>query len=222
MQSARLYELGQEALAFDIDMVWDDSMMEFDVSMKTILELTSKGLPVTVRRIQLSAPVRIIVPLTPREPGWGALLVSLTAPPVIAMDVRVAGGEITRVPWLKKTIERMLQTAIAETLIWPRRVVVPAQIPALQSPGSVFSSAELESLLSDDPLLRAEKALAEQPVMLRKELERQNMTSSIEPSVRVKVKSGAEGHKKEMTAFAWGRFKLARSVIFEITAGSGI
>ena len=79
------------------------------------------AIPVSVRNVAFKGPVRVIVTHLMREaPGYGALLVSLPAPPTIGLDVRVAGGEVTRVPWFRDELERALQQAIADKMHWPQ------------------------------------------------------------------------------------------------------
>ena len=96
--------------------------------------------------------------------GYGAILLSLPAPPEIGLDVRVAGGEVTRVPFFRDELERVLKRTLVDEYLWPRRMVLPADEPgAIGVP--VLSPAQLEELARDDPLLRAERALAEQPAV---------------------------------------------------------
>ena len=55
------------------------------------------------------------------------MLLSLPAPPTVGMDLRVVGGEITKIPWLRTELEEQLLAAIDEVMLWPRRIVVPAE-----------------------------------------------------------------------------------------------
>ena len=41
--------------------------------------------------------------------------------------MRVVGGEITKVPWLKLELEKYLLKTINELMLWPRRLVLPAE-----------------------------------------------------------------------------------------------
>ena len=123
------------------------------------------------------------------------MLLSLPAPPTVGMDLRVVGGEITKIPWLRTELEEQLLAAIDEVMLWPRRIVVPAeaagkvllgkeQLEALEHDVrrrkrartrdeqiSAHSAAHFGRLVSSgaasaqDPLLRAERALAEQPAL---------------------------------------------------------
>ena len=122
-------------------------------------------IPVAVRNVKFVGTVRVIVThLCRGDPGWGAMLLSLPSPPDIGFDVFVAGGEMTRLPWLRAVLARELQKSVAEELQWPRRVVIPAD-----RPGSIgvplLSQAELDELVVSDPLLRAEQMFEQAPAV---------------------------------------------------------
>ena len=52
---------------------------------------------VTVRNLRFQGPVRVVVThLSAEDPGFGAILFSLPTPPEVGLDVRIAGGEVTR------------------------------------------------------------------------------------------------------------------------------
>jgi hypothetical protein len=58
-----------------------------------------------------------------------------------------------------------IQKGIADELLWPRRIVIPSTLPTATKPKPLLSKAELDLLVSTDPLLRAEKALQERPIL---------------------------------------------------------
>jgi len=166
-----LAELGPETLGFDIDVVWESEMVADlysvpDTSVPfTALDATPLGiakLPVSVRNFRFVGTVRMLVAdLIPEPPGYGAILLSLPAPPEISMEVIVAGADVTKVPFFRDELERAMQATIAEQLSWPRRMVVPTDRPGtINVP--LLSQERLEELSRDDPLLRAERELAEQ------------------------------------------------------------
>mmetsp|Transcript_9346 Transcript_9346/g.27997 ORF Transcript_9346/g.27997 Transcript_9346/m.27997 type:complete len:201 (+) Transcript_9346:462-1064(+) len=151
MRAARAYDVGPEALAFDVDVDWAArTEMELDVE-----PAGTRGvrIPVTVRNLRFRGTVRtVLAPLVKGGPGFGALLVSFPAAPKLGLDVKVAGGELTRVPWLRAELEKAILGAIKEEMLWPRRVVVPAE-------GGGLSAAELKAFEDSDPLLAAERAI---------------------------------------------------------------
>ena len=162
LQAARAYD-ADDALAFDIDLTWDS-----ELSAELELVVAGGGLnprvPCSVRNVRFAGPVRVVAtPLLESAPGFGALLVSLPSAPRIGLDVRVAGGEVTKVPWLRGEIEEQIQANIAKDLLWPNRMVLAqTKAPKGQQPPLLDRQA-LAALASDDPLLRAEKALEAQP-----------------------------------------------------------
>lgn len=158
---ARAYELGDDAMAFDLDIKWD-SGLEATMSMRTKTRI-AMTVPITVRNFHFDGVLRVVLsPLTPDPPGYGAALISLPAAPNIELDVRMAGGEITRMPWLRSEILSTLQKCIEDQFLWPRRLVIPSPRRPLRSKKvkTMLSKRELQALEYDDPLLRAEQKLA--------------------------------------------------------------
>lgn len=152
---ARLFDLGKSDMAFDLEIEWK-SHARVDLEMK----VTSLGakIPVTIQNFRFEGPLRlIVVGLMTKEPGYEALLISLPRPPKIGFDLKVAGGLITQIPWLRNEMAKMLDDAVAKEVLWPRRAVVSAPTPLKSKP--LLSQAQLMNLMSDDPLLRREKAL---------------------------------------------------------------
>ena len=152
--SGRLYDVGPDTLAMDLDIEWH-SHLAADIDL-TAAPLGAR-VPCQLRNLAFDGTVRVLVTnLSASSPGYGALLLSLPAPPRVGLDMLVAGGELTRVPWLRSGITKALQQAVSEELLWPRRVVVPAGPPV------PLSASQLESLKDNDPLRRAELMLAAQ------------------------------------------------------------
>ena len=90
-------------------------------------------------------------------------MLSFAKKPAIGLDLRVAGGEVTKVPWLKKELEGGVLQGLEDTMLWPKRVVAPAD----DERGRPLLSAEkLAELVNDDPLLRLERELEEKRSVL--------------------------------------------------------
>ena len=105
----------------------------------------------------------MLTPLGSEGPGFGASLLSFAKKPAIGLDLRVAGGEVTKVPWLKKELEGGVLQGLEDTMLWPKRVVAPAD----DERGRPLLSAEkLAELVNDDPLLRLERELEEKRSVL--------------------------------------------------------
>ena len=152
---ARLFDLGKNDMAFDLEMKWK-SNARADLKMK--IAGWAADIPVTIQNVRFEGPVRLIVlGLRPTEPGWEALLISLPRPPKIGFDLKVAGGLVTQIPWLRNELEKMIDEAIANEVLWPRRSVVSAPTPLRTKP--LLNPIQILSLMRDDPLLRREKEL---------------------------------------------------------------
>jgi hypothetical protein len=152
---ARLYDLGNRDMAFDLEMLWKSN-----AKAELEIKVTSFGakIPVTISNLKFEGPVRLILTgLMVEEPGWTALLISLPRPPRIGFDIKVAGGLITQIPWLRNEVARMLDGAVAEEVLWPRRAVVSAPSPYKAKP--LLNPMQILGLMRDDPLLRMERDL---------------------------------------------------------------
>jgi hypothetical protein len=161
--AARAYDT-PDALAFDVETTWESDVAA-DIDMVAAAGLVDARVPVACRRFRFEGPVRLIAtPLIAEPPGYGALLVSLPTAPKIGLDVRVAGGEVTKLPWLKNEIETALQAAIGKELLWPNRIILPMSRQP-KDLSHLLSRSELAKLQTTDPLLEAEKALAKQPAV---------------------------------------------------------
>ena len=192
--AARVYDVGADALGFDLDCVWESELearleavpdkllggggVDADGSGSPVPGLTGENqqgfnaalasarVPVSISNFRFVGSVRVVVThLTRESPGYGAVLLSLPSPPEIGLDVRVAGADVTKVPFFRDELERALQATIADQLYWPRRVVIPTDQPgAVGVP--VLPAETLRQLEYEDPLLKAEQQqLAEQPAI---------------------------------------------------------
>ena len=86
MLAARAYDVGPEAMAFDVDVQWDSALVaEIEMVTKPI----GARVPVSVRNVRFEGTVRaVLTPLVPGGPGYGAMLLSLPAPPALKMEAR--------------------------------------------------------------------------------------------------------------------------------------
>lgn len=69
------------------------------------------------------------------------------------LDVVVAGGEVTKLPWFRDELTRAMKSKIVDEYLWPRRMVIPTDVPGPEGV-PLLSTAQLERLEYDDPLLR--------------------------------------------------------------------
>jgi hypothetical protein len=187
LEAARAYELGEDGVAFDCEIDWP-SDMQVKLTVYTAAGLAR--IPVVVKNIQFTGVLRVIfTPLVKQAPGYGAVLVSFPRKaPNIGLDVRVAGGDITRIPWLRSEVVSAIQKGIADELLWPKRVVVPTMV---RGPGGrevpFLTKKELAQLATSDPLLVKEEALAARPV-IRQQMEKSKpQLSSLKQQFKVFV-----------------------------------
>jgi len=165
--AARAYELGSDAIAFDVDMMWQS---EIEVQLDVVgADIVGARLPVSLKNVRFDGPIRVVAtPLIDEPPGFGALLLSVPGQPRINMDIKVAGGELTKLPWLRSEVEKVIRKVIDDNVLWPRRLVVPMDGPNRQP---LLSCAQLQTLREGDPLLAAERGIAERPAALERERE---------------------------------------------------
>ena len=72
LHAARVYDLGNRAAAYDVDVDWPASELEIKLMVITPVA----RIPVVVRNVQFQGTVRIILtPFTAQPPGFGAALV---------------------------------------------------------------------------------------------------------------------------------------------------
>lgn len=155
---ARNYDLGKEAVALDVDVKWESHVY---AKLNVVTRRLGVRVPVTVRNATFEGTARIeLTPLTPTPPGWGAILVSLPSVPKIGLRVETIGGDVTKVPWLKKEILKLLQKAIQDQFLWPKRLVLPS-VTVPPNSKTVISYSQLEGLKSSDPLLTKQYLLEE-------------------------------------------------------------
>jgi hypothetical protein len=163
LDAARVYDV-PNAIAFDYDVEWNSEM-------SATFQLYTVGgfarIPVSIKSVKFSGVIRVILtPLLPEPPGFGAMLISFPNTPRISLDVKILGGEVTKVPFLRTEITSMLQKSIEEQLVWPRRNV----IPTMDRGSIILERSKLLELQKTDPLLVAEQELMNSNQTLVKEV----------------------------------------------------
>ena len=80
-------------------------------------------------------------------------MVSFPDPPSISLDIKLVGGlEVNRVPWLRNVVSDATKTWIKEEMLWPQRMIIPAEKPSQlwknsSAPEYVLSKPELQTVL---------------------------------------------------------------------------
>ena len=187
--AARVFDLDAETIGFDVDVAWQSELMvqleavpDAETPLSSAIGATpSLGInkvPVTVRNLQAVGPVRVLITdLIPEPPGYGAILLSLPAPPEISLEVVVAGADVTKV--CARLAARLAAAAVCVPLGRalpeppralspehhmqrpPRSLLAPCSQSTIQhahcctacttrASGSVFSGRARESLTGDD------------------------------------------------------------------------
>lgn len=184
---ARAYDLGKDALAFDVDVKWESKVY---AKLKVTTRHLGIKVPVKVRNPTFEGTARVVMsPLTKEPPGWGAILVSLPSIPKIGLDVQAVGGDLTKVPWLKKEIMKGLQQQIQEQFLWPKRIVLPS-LAVPPTAKTVIPKKELDQLANTDPLLEKENTLEQSPALKDHVSEMKPDVSALSSSLQVSVGDG--------------------------------
>jgi len=174
----RTFELDNNCMAFDVDVTWESEiqakmMITISNRLASVMGRRAVSLPLTVQNVRFQGTIRVILtPLTPEPPGFGAMLVSLPTAPSLGLDVRMAGGEITKFPWLRSEITSALQRCITDQFLWPRRMVLPSEKIITRMDGTTVTRAllsmrTLEELKYTDPLVQMERELEYSKQLLR-------------------------------------------------------
>ncbi|KAH8973496.1 hypothetical protein BDL97_01G050700 [Sphagnum fallax] len=84
-------------------------------------------LPVQIKNLSLFTTVRVIFQLTEEMPCISAVVVALLSKPKpqIKYTLKVIGGSTGAIPGLSEMIDEMIESAVADQVQWPHRIVVP-------------------------------------------------------------------------------------------------
>ncbi len=167
LTGARFYDVGEETMAFDLDMKWSsDVTADMEVVPAMGLPGDLAKVPVQMHNVGFDGTVRVMLAKLQRnEPGYGAIVVSFPDPPSISLDIKLVGGlEVNRVPWLRNVVSDATKTWIKEEMLWPQRMIIPAEKPSQlwknsSAPEYVLSKPDLQTVLDEDPLMAAEANL---------------------------------------------------------------
>ena len=175
-QGARMYEI-DGAMAFDFDIKWE-SELEAEIQIYTVGGF--KLLPVLIKKLKFAGVVRVVLaPLIKEPPGYGAMLISLTSPPDLSLDVKVLGAELTKFRFLKSEITQVMQQAVVDNLLWPKRNVIPIKGEASSNAGpfgtgvgygQLLKNDQLKVLQTTDPFLETEQKFANSDQQLVREV----------------------------------------------------
>lgn len=164
--TARMYDVGNETMAFDVDMKWDSKI---ETKVNVITRRLALRIPVIISDIAFNGCLRVqLTPLVADPPGYGAAIVSFPTCPKINMSVRVAGAKIDKVPWLKTELLKEVEKGITEQMLWPKRTVVPALNNNKQL---IISPQQLEELNVHDPFSVVEAEMMTKNRLIKRDFE---------------------------------------------------
>jgi Ca2+-dependent lipid-binding protein len=80
-----------------------------------------------IKNLSLFTTVRVIFQLTEEMPCISAVVVALLSKPKpqIKYTLKVIGGSTGAIPGLSEMIDEMIESAVADQVQWPHRIVVP-------------------------------------------------------------------------------------------------
>ncbi|GAQ86938.1 Calcium-dependent lipid-binding protein [Klebsormidium nitens] len=112
-----------EEVVLELDFKWGGNPSVI-LGIKTF---TGVSLPVQVKDLQVFALVRISFSKFTGEafPCFGAMLVSLSQRPTINYTLKAVGGNLGAIPGIQGMIKDIIVNAVEDSLLWPRRIVVP-------------------------------------------------------------------------------------------------
>jgi len=165
--AGRVYDVGDDTMAFDVDLKWSSTM---EAKLFLVTKTLGLRLPVDIRNVSFDGCLRVeLTPLVDEPPGYGAAILSLPSVPVINLSVRVAGAMITKVPWLKTEILKEIDSAIRGEVLWPKRIIVPTLV---KNNRQLVPNSVLEDLKTNDPFINAEVELSERQPLIKEYIEK--------------------------------------------------
>ena len=174
LMSGRGYDV-KDAMALDLDIEW---LSKLEAKMKMTTKVGRVSIPVTVKNLRFDGTVRVVLtPLTNEPPGFGAVLISFPKAPSIGLDVSVSRMELTKTPWIRDELLKEIQSAVAEQFLWPRRIIIPSGLPP-KSIQPMLSKLTLQELESTDPLLRAERRIDDNDLIIKNNIQRDQVKES--------------------------------------------
>eukprot|EP00271_Cylindrocystis_brebissonii_P015740 TRINITY_DN38732_c0_g1_i1.p1 TRINITY_DN38732_c0_g1~~TRINITY_DN38732_c0_g1_i1.p1 ORF type:complete len:470 (-),score=85.46 TRINITY_DN38732_c0_g1_i1:1786-3195(-) len=118
----RFVKVDDSRVILDIDFKWGG-----DPSIIVALGTAIVDLPVQLKSLKVFATARIILELTGKIPCIGAVVASLLAKPkpLVGYTLKAVGGSLTALPGVATLIDDVVQGILGDTVVWPKRIVVP-------------------------------------------------------------------------------------------------
>lgn len=118
----RTLKAGQ--LTLDVQLQWGGEPI---IRLGVQPAISPSLLPIQFGDLQVFTTARIILELTGEVPVIGAVVVALLADPKpkISYSLKLVGGSLTAIPGLADLIDDLIQDSLEDTVVWPKRIVVP-------------------------------------------------------------------------------------------------
>ncbi|KAL1833200.1 hypothetical protein ACET3Z_002851 [Daucus carota] len=111
-----------KSITMELDMQWDGNP-NIILDIRTHLGV---GLPIQVKNIGFTGVFRFVFrPLVDEIPCFGAISFSLRENKNLDFKLKVIGGDISSIPGISDAIEETIRDAIADSITWPVRQVIP-------------------------------------------------------------------------------------------------
>ena len=176
-------------MAFDVDIAWENCV---DAELHVITNRLGLLIPIRLHDCKFNGSVRVILtPLQQDPPGFGACVVSFSRMPEIDLDVTVAGGQITKVAWLKEELMDTLQDLLKKEMVWPNRIVNPILVENFNV--THLSPQDIQHLEITDPFLELENQLMSSASPKRKSDDAKKTTTEYKTSLWNRVADGVLG-----------------------------
>lgn len=127
IEGVKIQTLQAGQLIMDLDFKWggDPSII---LAVQTPV---GANLPVQLKNLRFFTTVRVIFKLAEDIPCIAGVVVALLAKPKpeIRYTLKLIGGNLNAVPGLSDMIKGIVESAVADSLQWPHRIVVPIAQP---------------------------------------------------------------------------------------------
>lgn len=127
IEGIKMQMIKQGQLIMDLDFKWggDPSII---LAVRTPV---GANLPIQLKNFKFFAKVRVIFKLAEGIPCIAGVVVALLnePKPEIRYTLKLIGGSLSGVPGISDVIKDIVDTAVADSLQWPHRIVVPIAQP---------------------------------------------------------------------------------------------
>eukprot|EP00250_Pteridium_aquilinum_P001477 c11666_g1_i1 orf=308-1747(-) len=127
IEGIKIQTIQKGQLIMDLDFKWGG-----DPSIILALQTpVGANLPIQLKNLRFFATVRVIFKLAEDIPCISGVVVALLAKPKpeIRYTLKLIGGSLSGVPGISDIIKGIVDSAVADSLEWPHRIVVPIAQP---------------------------------------------------------------------------------------------